>query len=136
MDTVSESQSPPSKPLVLLVDDYPDTVEFTAELLQFSGFDVITAKDGGKALALVAERSPDIVLLDLSLPVIDGLEVLRRMKANPHSAGIPVIAFSAHSGGSRVDDAMAAGCAGFLQKPTAPGALVKEIRRVLALGFD
>lgn len=120
------------KPLVLLVDDYPDTVELTAELLQFSGFDVVTAKDGGHGLSLAKELLPSVVLLDLSLPIIDGVEVLRRMKADPTTAHIPVIAFSAHNDGARVDDARAAGCAGFLQKPASPSTMVKEIRRVLS----
>lgn len=124
------------KPLILLVDDYPDTVELTAEFLQFRGFDVITAVDGGRGLELAQTRLPDLMLLDLSLPVLDGLEVMRRLKAAPETKEIPIIAFTAHALESKAEEARAAGCDGFITKPAVPPEMVREIQRVLGLPVD
>jgi two-component system cell cycle response regulator DivK len=124
------------KPLILLVDDYPDTVELTADYLQFRGFDVITATDGGRALELAGQRLPDLMLLDLSLPVIEGLEVVRRLKTSKATARIRVIAFTAHALESKAAEARAAGCDGFIAKPAVPPDMVREIQRVLGLPVD
>lgn len=124
------------KPLILLVDDYLDTLELTAEFLQFRGFDVITAMDGGAALQQARERLPDVLLLDLSLPVLDGLEVMRRLRSDPVTSSMHIIALTAYSGESKAEEARAAGCDGFITKPIAPDEMVKEIRRALALAVD
>ncbi len=124
------------KPLILLVDDYPDTVELTAEFLQFRGFDVITAVDGARGLELAQTRLPDLMLLDLSLPILDGLEVMRRLKAAPETREIPIIAFTAHALESKAEEARAAGCDGFITKPAVPPEMVREIQRVLGLPVD
>ncbi len=124
------------KPLILLVDDYPDTVELTADYLQFRGFDVITATDGGTALELAASELPDLMLLDLSLPVVEGLEVVRRVKRAAATSKIRVIAFTAHAHESKAAEARAAGCDGFIAKPAVPPDMVREIQRVLGLPVD
>ena len=129
-------QTPRVKPLVLLVDDYADTVELTADYLQFRGFDVITAGDGGVALQLAEQRLPDVMLLDLSLPVIEGLEVMRRLKTGPPTSEIRIIAFTAHALESKAAEARAAGCDGFITKPAVPPDMVREIQRVLGLPVD
>ncbi|MDP2345265.1 MAG: response regulator [Deltaproteobacteria bacterium] len=121
---------------MLLVDDYPDTVELTADYLQFRGFDVVTATDGQRALELAGQELPDLILLDLSLPVIDGLEVVRRLKRVPATTAIPVIAFTAHALETKAAEARAAGCAGFIAKPAVPPDMVREIQRVLGLPVD
>lgn len=133
---MTTKRAPRPRPLILLVDDYPDTVELTGEVLQFRGFDVVTATDGGGGLALAQTHLPDLVLLDLSLPVLDGLEVLRRLRAAPETSHIPVIAFTAHALEGAADAARAAGCAGFLTKPAPPAQMVREIQRVLGLAVD
>ena len=122
-----------AKPLVLLVDDYLDTLELTTEFLQFRGFDVITAMDGAAALKEAKDQLPDVVLLDLSLPIVDGLEVMRRLKKDARTQPIPIIAFTAHALESKVDEARAAGCDGFITKPVVPDDMVREIQRALGI---
>lgn len=122
-----------AKPLILLVDDYLDTLELTAEFLQFKGFEVVTAMDGGAALEEATSKLPDLVLLDLSLPVVDGLEVMRRLRKEPTTAHLKLVAFTAHALESKLEEARAAGCDGFITKPVVPDEMVKEIQRLLAL---
>jgi two-component system cell cycle response regulator DivK len=119
------------RPCVLLVDDYPDAREMYSEYLAFSGFDVIEAANGIEALQRAAERRPDIILMDLSLPVMDGWEATRRLKADSRTAGIPVVALTGHALAGISEGAKQAGCDAFVTKPCLPEDLVKEIRKVL-----
>lgn len=125
------SKSRTGRPCVLLVDDYPDAREMYSEYLQFSGFDVVEAANGMEALARAADEAPDIILMDLSLPVMDGWEATRRLKADPRTAGIPVVALTGHVLASISEGAKQAGCDAFVTKPCLPEDLVIEIRRVL-----
>ncbi len=119
------------KPRVLLVDDYPDAREMYAEYLQFSGFDVVEAANGMEALQRALETSPDIILMDLSLPVMDGWEATRRLKSDERTAGIPVVALTGHALAGISEGAKKAGCDAFVTKPCLPEDLVREIRNVL-----
>jgi len=119
------------RPRVLLVDDYPDAREMYCEYLEFSGFDVVEAANGLEALERAAEESPDIILMDLSLPIMDGWEATRRLKADPRTAGIPVVALTGHALAGISEGAKKAGCDAFVTKPCLPDDLVKEIRKVL-----
>jgi CheY-like chemotaxis protein len=119
------------RPRVLLVDDYPDAREMYSEYLQFSGFDVIEAANGMEALQRAVETSPDIILMDLSLPVMDGWEATRRLKADERTAEIPVVALTGHALAGISEGAKQAGCDAFVTKPCLPEDLVREIRRVL-----
>ena len=125
------NKTKPHRPCVLLVDDYPDAREMYSEYLQYSGFDVIEAGNGIEALQQAAERSPDIILMDLSLPVMDGWEATRRLKADRRTAGIPVVALTGHALAGISEGARRAGCDAFITKPCLPEDLVKEIRKVL-----
>jgi two-component system, cell cycle response regulator DivK len=116
---------------VLLVDDYPDAREMYSEYLQFSGFDVVEAANGMEALQKAADTRPDIILMDLSLPVMDGWEATRRLKADKRTSGIPVVALTGHALAGISEGAKKAGCDAFVTKPCLPEDLVKEIRRVL-----
>ena len=116
---------------VLLVDDYPDAREMYSEYLQFSGFDVVEATNGMEALKSAVESSPDIILMDLSLPVMDGWEATRRLKADRRTARIPVVALTGHALAGISEGARRAGCDAFVTKPCLPEDLVKEIRKVL-----
>jgi CheY-like chemotaxis protein len=116
---------------VLLVDDYADAREMYSEYLQYSGFDVVEASNGMEALTRAAETDPDIILMDLSLPVMDGWEATRRLKADHRTADIPVVALTGHALAGISDGAKRAGCDAFVTKPCLPEDLVKEIRRVL-----
>jgi CheY-like chemotaxis protein len=116
---------------VPLVDDYPDAREMYSEYLDFAGFDVIEAANGMEALARAVDASPDIILMDLSLPVMDGWEATRRLKADRRTARIPVVALTGHALAGISDGARQAGCDAFVTKPCLPEDLVREICRIL-----
>ena len=121
----------PERPRVLIVDDYPDAREMYAEYLDFSGFEVVEAENGMEALQRAIETEPDIILMDLSLPVMDGWEATRRLKADKRTASIPVVALTGHALAGISEGAKKAGCDAFVTKPCLPEDLVKEIRKVL-----
>jgi len=119
------------RPRVLLVDDYPDAREMYTEYLQYSGFDVVEAENGMEALQRAIDATPDIILMDLSLPVMDGWEATRRLKADERTASIPVVALTGHALAGISEGAKKAGCDAFVTKPCLPEDLVKEIRKIL-----
>jgi CheY-like chemotaxis protein len=121
-----------AKPLILLVEDQSELREMYAQQLELSGFDVIQAGNGVDALTHTAAHAPDVVLMDLSLPILDGWEATRRLKADARTAHIPVVALTAHDGSGELQRATSAGCDWFVPKPCPPDALITEIRRVLA----
>jgi two-component system cell cycle response regulator DivK len=121
----------PDRPRVLLVDDYPDAREMYTEYLQYSGFEVVEAGNGIEALERALDKTPDIILMDLSLPVMDGWEATRRLKADERTASIPVVALTGHALAGISEGAKKAGCDAFVTKPCLPEDLVKEIRRIL-----
>jgi two-component system, cell cycle response regulator DivK len=120
------------KPLVLVVDDYADAREMYAEYLEFSGFRVAEAKNGAEALDKAFELTPDVILMDLSLPVMDGWEATRRLKADERTRGIPVVALTGHALSGHSNGARDAGCDAFVTKPCLPDALVQEVKKQLA----
>ena len=121
----------PERPRVLVVDDYPDAREMYSEYLEFSGFDVIQAVNGMEALQRAVDAAPDIILMDLSLPVMDGWEATRRLKEDTRTNRIPVVALTGHALAGISEGALKAGCDAFVTKPCLPEDLVKEIRKVL-----
>jgi two-component system cell cycle response regulator DivK len=121
-----------AKPLILLVEDQQELRQLYAQQLELSGFDVIEAANGADALTHTATHFPDVVLMDLSLPILDGWEATRRLKTDERTAHIPVVALTAHDGSGDLQRATRAGCDWFVPKPCPPAALVVEIRRVLA----
>jgi len=122
------------KALVLVVDDFADNREMYSEYLSFSGYDVIEARNGKEAIDAAQARLPDIIIMDLSLPVMDGWEATRRLKADDRTRGIPVVALTGHALAGHSKGAKEAGCDSFLAKPCLPDQLVAEIRRMLAAG--
>jgi two-component system, cell cycle response regulator DivK len=117
--------------MVLVVDDYEDAREMYAEYLQYSGFRVAEAKTGVEALEKAFELLPDLILMDLSLPVMDGWEATRRLKADARTRAIPVVALTGHALAGHSEVALKAGCDAFVTKPCLPDALVLEVKRVL-----
>lgn len=117
--------------LVLVVDDYHDARDMYSEFLRFSGFRVAEAQNGAEALEQASRLLPDIILMDLSLPVLDGWEATRRLKADPRTARIPVVALTGHALPGHSDGARDAGCDAFISKPCLPDALVLEVNRIL-----
>jgi len=131
---MTETPEATRKLLVLVVDDFADNREMYSEYLSFSGYDVIEAKNGKEAIEAAQERLPDIIIMDLSLPVMDGWEATRRLKADDRTRGIPVVALTGHALAGHSKGAKEAGCDSFLAKPCLPDQLVTEIRRMLATG--
>jgi len=119
-------------PLVLVVEDYQDTREMYAAYLQFSGFRVAEAADGMEAIEKTRELLPDIILMDLALPKMDGWEATRRLKADDRTSHIPIVALTGHALAGYAEGALKAGCDAFVTKPCLPDALVAEIQRMLS----
>jgi two-component system, cell cycle response regulator DivK len=122
----------PDAPLVLLVEDFVDAREMYRDYLEFSGFRVETAGDGREAIDKARACRPDLVLMDLSLPGIDGWEATRILKEDPDTRDMPIVALSAHAMAPEGQRASDAGCDGFIAKPCLPHELVAEITRFLS----
>jgi CheY-like chemotaxis protein len=118
---------------VLYVEDNEDNVymlKMRLELLE--DFEVLTAEDGENGCAMALSERPDIILMDLEMPRVDGWEATRRLKDDPRTRGIPIIALSAHALAGEREKALAAGCDEFDTKPIEFERLVATLRRVLA----
>jgi len=118
--------------LVLVVEDYEDAREMYAAYLQFSGYRVAEATNGLEAIEKTLELLPDIILMDLALPKMDGWEATRRLKTDERTKHIPIVALTGHALAGYAEGARQAGCDAFVTKPCLPDALVAEIQRMLA----
>jgi CheY-like chemotaxis protein len=121
----------PDTATVLIVDDYPDALDVWQLYLRGAGFDVLTATDGLAGLELASASLPSLVVLDLELPGLSGLQVATALKAAPATSQIPLIAVTGHSHQHQLDQARAAGFAQVLVKPCDPDVLVATIHRLL-----
>jgi CheY-like chemotaxis protein len=119
---------------ILLIEDNELNRDMLSRRLARKGYEVIVAEDGGRGLALAAEAKPDLVLMDMSLPVIDGWEATRRLKADPATRDIPVIALTAHAMASDRQKAVEAGCDDYDTKPVELPRLLEKSERLLARG--
>ena len=119
---------------VLLVDDQLELRAIHGTYLREHGFQVLTAGDGDSALATARSHTPDIILLDHSLPRRTGLDVARELQLDPRTADIPIVMITAHTYGAVGQKARAAGCVGFLSKPCPPSRVLQEVRRFTATG--
>jgi len=117
---------------LLLVEDNEMNRDMLSRRLRRKGHEVILAEDGAQALALIAEQPPDLVLMDMSLPVLDGWEATRRLKASPKTAAIPVLALTANAMAGDRDKALAAGCDDYDTKPVELARLLQKIEALLA----
>jgi two-component system cell cycle response regulator DivK len=118
---------------VLYIEDNDDNVYMLKMRLELLGdFDVLAAENGEKGCEMAATEQPDIILMDLEMPVVDGWEATRRLKGNPNTCDIPIIALSAHALAGEREKALAAGCNEFDTKPIEFDRLVTTIRQVLA----
>ncbi|MDX2254963.1 MAG: response regulator [Pseudanabaenaceae cyanobacterium bins.39] len=106
-----------NSPLILVVEDAPDNQVLVEQVFQDSGYRVTCIQDGQSALNWLADHHPDLILLDLSLPEIDGWEIARQLKASDRTASIPIIALTAHAMKGDRESAIASGCDDYLTKP-------------------
>jgi CheY-like chemotaxis protein len=128
---MNRETSPQRSPLVLVVDDYLEAREICAEYLGFHGYRVVTAEDGLQALERAFEVLPDVILMDLSLPELDGWAATRRLKADPRTRGIPIVALTGHALSAERERALAAGCDGYITKPIDTRAFPAQIKEYL-----
>ena len=118
---------------LLYVEDNDDNVYMLKMRLELLGdFEVVTAENGERGCEMAVTERPDIILMDLEMPIVDGWEATRRLKSNPETRDIPVIAFSAHALGGEREKALAAGCDEFDTKPIEFYRLVTKVHRLLA----
>ena len=118
---------------ILLVEDHEDNRNIYRTILEHFGFTVYLAGDGEEGIRMAAERCPDLILLDIEIPLRDGLDVARHLKANEATAHIPIVALTAYAQPEDRERAEEAGFDGYLAKPVAPRKVVDEVRRFLAL---
>lgn len=121
-------------PKILLVEDNEMNRDMLSRRLVRRGFEVVIAEDGAKGVELAGSASPDLILMDMSLPVMDGWEATRQIKAGETTAGIPVIALTAHAMSGDREQALAAGCDDYDTKPIELDRLLAKIGNLLGQG--
>jgi two-component system cell cycle response regulator DivK len=114
---------------ILVVEDDPDNRRIVAKVLSVEGYDVIEATDGIEALAQARAERPDLILMDLALPNVDGWEATRRLKSDPETRSIPVVALTAVAMRGDEEQARAAGCDDYLPKPARPAAIRAVVKK-------
>jgi two-component system cell cycle response regulator DivK len=116
---------------ILVIEDTEDNRQILRDLLGMAGYDMIEARDGAAGVVMAAEHKPDLILMDIQMPVMDGYEATRRIKANPELKSIPVIAVTSYALSGDEDKARAAGCDGYIAKPFSPRLMLAKVREIL-----
>jgi two-component system cell cycle response regulator DivK len=116
---------------VLYIEDNEDNIYMVSRRLHRKGYEVLVARDGAEGLVQAKNQVPDLILMDLGLPVLDGWEVTRQLRAAPETAAIPIVALSAHAMPEDRERALAAGCNDFIAKPTDFPRLLDRIEALL-----
>jgi two-component system cell cycle response regulator DivK len=119
---------------ILVVEDNERNLKLVRDVLQFAGYDVISARSGEQGVTLARQRMPDLVLMDLQLPAMDGAEALRVLRDDPHTRAIPVVAVTAFAMKDDRERALHAGFDGYLEKPIDVRALPGQVAAALAPG--
>jgi len=117
--------------LILIVDDNPTNLKLASEVLEFEGFKVLRAVDAEGAQLLLAQSTPDLILLDIALPGMDGLTLTRKLKSNSQFRHVPIIALTAFAMKGDDQRAFAAGCDGYITKPIDTRELPRRVRNLL-----
>jgi len=117
---------------ILVVEDQPDNRQIIRDMLAATDYEIIEAEDGEQALAAIARQRPDLILMDIQLPVMDGYEATRRIKADPALRSIPIIAVTSYALSGEEKKARAAGCDDYVPKPYSPRQLLAKIRQHLS----
>ena len=116
---------------ILVVEDNQDNREMVVKVLKFNGYQVVEAVDGEEAIEKAKAEDPDLILLDIFLPKMDGYEATRRLKGDTSLRNIPIIALTAHAMKGSMEEALAAGCDGYISKPIDVRELPKQIQHFL-----
>ena len=116
---------------ILIVEDTEDNRRIMRDLLTNAGFELLEALDGGQGVAMAAEHCPDLILMDMQLPVLDGYEATRRIKSDPQLRHIPVIAVTSYALSGDEAKTRTAGCDGYIAKPFSPRQLLATVRKFL-----
>jgi two-component system, cell cycle response regulator DivK len=119
---------------ILVVEDTEDNRRIVRDLLSSVGYELIEAVDGAEGVALAEREKPDLILMDIQLPVVDGYEATRRIRAIPDLARVPIIAVTSYALSGDEAKARAVGCDGYVAKPFSPRQLLAKIREYLAEG--
>jgi two-component system cell cycle response regulator DivK len=116
---------------ILVVEDTEDNRQIMRDLLSSAGYDLVEAQDGAEGVAMAKSSRPDLILMDIQLPVLDGYEATRRIKADPALSHIPVIAVTSYALSGDEAKTRAAGCDGYVAKPFSPRQLLQKVREYL-----
>jgi two-component system, cell cycle response regulator DivK len=119
------------RPLILLVDDFEDALAIYHQYLDHCGYRVVVARHGGEAITAAQVHRPQLILMDLRMPVMSGTDAMRALRADPAVSGIPIIALTAHALDGERTEALAAGFDSVISKPCLPDELVQIVRRYL-----
>jgi two-component system cell cycle response regulator DivK len=117
--------------MILVVEDQEDNRQILRDLLGNAGYAMQEAENGEEALTAVAKQRPDLILMDIQLPILDGYEATRRLKADPGTRGIPIIVVTSYALSGDETKARASGCDAYVTKPYSPRALLAKIREFL-----
>ena len=117
---------------ILVVEDQEDNRQILRDLLGNAGYELVEAENGEEAIAAVARQRPDLILMDIQLPVMDGYEATRRIRANLDLKSVPIIAVTSYALTGDENKALAAGCDGYVSKPYSPRDLLAKVRTYFA----
>ena len=119
------------KPKVLIIEDNERNIYLSTFILEKSGYEVFQARDGIEGIKQAQEVEPELILLDIQLPVMDGYEVARALRANPKLTDVPIVAVTSYAMVGDRESALAAGCTGYIEKPINPETFAKEVTEFL-----
>jgi two-component system, cell cycle response regulator DivK len=117
---------------ILVVEDQPDNRKIIRDVFAPTGYEIIEAENGEEALAAIAKTRPDLILMDIQLPIMDGYTATRRIKANPALKSIPIIAVTSYALSGEEKKAREAGCDDYIPKPYSPRELLAKVRQYLS----
>jgi two-component system, cell cycle response regulator DivK len=116
---------------ILVVEDTEDNRQILRDLLGMAGYEMVEAHDGAQGVAMAAEHKPDLILMDIQMPVLDGYEATRRIKADPALAAIPIVAVTSYALSGDEQKARDAGCNDYIAKPYSPRQMLAKVREIL-----
>lgn len=119
------------KPKILMIEDNPQNRYLATYLLEHAGFEVVSAEDGKSGMELVKSAQPDLILLDIQLPDIDGYQIATALRGRAELAGTPIVALSSFAMTGDRERALDAGCTGYIEKPIDPDSFVQQIKELL-----